>query len=83
MKYISSNETVNFEVVDIEENRNKYSEEGSTKIVSMWSISVCSNKNKSEVALVNSETRNRKFLYEYPISKVKTSEKNIYLVKCF
>ena len=83
MKHISSNETVNFELVDVEEDRNKHSEEGSTKKVSEWSNSVCSNKNKSEVASVNSETPNRKFFNEDHISKVKTSEKNIYLVKCF
>ena len=37
VKYISSNETINFEIVDIEEQRNKYSKEGSTKIFSVQS----------------------------------------------
>ena len=80
VKYISSNETINFEIVDIEEHRNKYSKEGSTKIFSVQSNSVCFNKNKSEVALVNSETPTSKFFNEDHISKIKASERNIYLL---
>ena len=44
-------------------------------------ISVCSNKNKGEVASVSSETSACKFFDDDHISKIKAGEKNIYLVK--
>ena len=77
MKYISSNETVKFEVVNVKEDKNKYLEEGS--VISMQFNSVCSNKNKAEVATVSSETSACRSFDKDHISKFKTSEKNIYL----
>ena len=79
MKYISSDGTVKFEVVNVKEDRNKYLE--GEFIIPMQSSSVCFNKNMGEFASVSSEISACKFFDEDHISKIKASEKNIYLVK--